>query len=443
MNILIVEPSKIYQQALERLFAPYATHIFTSDSGDEALKIYCTTSIDLVCSSFYLVDMDGTTFVSNIRKLKWGKTVPVLLITSKDSPEATIQSMRDGVTEVFQKNNLMAVEKYLMTYAQHAKLHADLSGNILFITPDLQEAEMIRSFFKNTQLQIVHFTNAEEAANMARAAEFDLVITNLVLDETMSGMALIREIRHINETMNRVPILAITSDANISQKIELLRAGANDIVHKPILLEELSIRVKNLLQTKKLFDTVESQRLQLQDMAFNDQLTSLYNRHYLSEIGGRVFDDANRHNYPVTMLIIDLDYFKNINDTYGHATGDIVLQSIAELLKQSFRGSDIPIRYGGEEFLVLLPHCNSEQGLKKAETLRQQIEVLNPASIPVTASIGVSSSLQQQDISYKDLFSSADQAMYKAKNCGRNTVVFCKPKGTTSDNLSERLESIQ
>lgn len=427
MNILIVEPSKIYQQSLKRMFASYATHIFICDSGDEALKIYCTTSIDLVCSSFYLVDMDGTTFVSNIRELKWGKTVPVLLITSKENPETTIQSMHDGVTEVFQKNNLKAVEKYLHTYAQHAKHHANLSGNILFINPDHQEAKMICSFFHNTNLKFVHFTNAEDAANMARAAEFDLVITNLIFNEAMSGMALIREIRHINERMNRVPILAITSNVNTSQKIELLRAGANDIVQKPILLEELSIRLKNLLQTKKLFDTVESQKVQLQKMAFTDPLTKLYNRHYLLEIVDRIFNEAIRHNYPVTMLVIDLDHFKIINDTYGHATGDAVLQGIAELLQKSFRTSDIPIRYGGEEFIVLLPHCNSEEGLKMAESLRQQIEVLNPAAIAVTASIGVSSTYQQQDINYQDLFRAADQSMYKAKNNGRNNVVLTPP----------------
>lgn len=428
MNILIVEPSKLYQQELERLFAPYASHLFITDSGDEALEIYCTASIDLICSSFYLNDMDGLAFVSNVRQLKWGKTVPVLFITSKDDPEAAIQIMADGVTEVFYKNDLARVEKYLQTYAQHAKQQADLSGNILLINHDRKEAELIRDFFKNTKLRFIHFIHAQEAANMARAAEFDLVITNLIFDGTMSGMALVREIREINETMNRVPILAIITDTNLSQKIELLRAGANDIIQRPILLEELSIRLKNLLQTKKLIDTVESQKKQLQEMAFHDPLTNLYNRHYLFTITDRMFLEAARHNYQISLFVVDLDFFKIINDTHGHAVGDVVLQDIAKLLQSCFRGSDISIRYGGEEFLILLPHCTRDEGIGRAEFLRETIEKEQPCSISVTASIGVSCTVLGQQTTFNELFHAADQAVYEAKNNGRNTVVFHEPK---------------
>lgn len=427
MNILVVEPSKLYQQAFRKLFAPYATHLFITDSGDEALQIYCTASIDLICSAFYLIDMDGMTFVSNIRKLKWGKTVPVLLVTSKDDPAATIQIMHDGVTEVFKKNDLSVMEKYLQTYAQHARQQADLAGNILLINHDRKEAEVISDFFRNTKIRFVHFTHAQEAAHMARAAEFDLVITNLIFDGTITGMTLVREIREINKTMNRVPIMAIISNANPSQKIELLRAGANDIIQRPILLEELSIRLKNLLQTKKLIDTVEFQKQQLQEMAFHDPLTRLYNRHYLVTIVDRIFHEASRYRYTISLLMVDLDFFKKVNDTYGHAIGDIVLQDIAKLLQNNFRGSDIAIRYGGEEFLVLLPHCSKEEGMERAHVLRKTIENQHAGSIRVTASIGVSCTNLEKKITFKALFDAADQAVYEAKNNGRNTVVFHEP----------------
>jgi two-component system cell cycle response regulator len=427
VNILIVEPSKIYQLALEKIFASYATNIFISESGAEAKKIYHSVSIDLVCLSFYLADMDGIELVSTFRKLKWGETLPILMITSKESQDATIKSLRDGVTEVFRKNNLLVLEKYLATYAQYARQHAGLSGDILLIDGDSRQAKDICDFFKDSQLKFVHFTSAEEAADMARAAEFDLVITNVVLSGPMSGMALIREIREINNTMYRVPILAITDETNVSQKIELLRAGANDSVQKPVLLEELSVRVKNLLQNKKLFDTVELQKQQLKEMAFRDPLTGLYNRHLLVATAERSLEEAYRHSYSISMMVIDLDHFKKVNDTFGHATGDVVLQAVADLLLRTFRGSDTAVRFGGEEFVILLPHCDGEAAITKAQSLRLQIEKLTPASIPITASIGVSHTLENVRTSYDELFAAADEAVYAAKMSGRNCVAFREP----------------
>lgn len=427
MNILIVEPSKIYQLALEKIFAPYATHVFVSHSGEEAKNIYLSVSIDLVCLSFYLADMDGTEFVSTLRKLKWGETLPILMITSKESQDVIIKSMHDGVTEVFRKNDLAVLEKYLMTYAQYARQHAGLSGNILLIDNDRHQAEAVCDFFRNTKLKFVHFTSAEEAANMARAAEFDLVITNVVLSGPMSGMALIREIRAINGTMYRVPILAISAAINVSQKIELLRAGANDSVVKPLLLEELSVRVKNLLQNKKLFDTVELQKKQLKEMAYRDPLTGMHNRHFLLATADRVLEESYRHGYPVSIMVIDLDHFKKVNDTFGHATGDFVLQAVAELLMRMFRGNDTAVRFGGEEFIILLPHCDGEAAVAKAQSLRRRIGELMPASIAITASIGVSRTPMAGRISYDAMFAAADQAVYGAKMNGRNCVVFREP----------------
>ncbi|MCP4340927.1 MAG: diguanylate cyclase [Desulfobulbaceae bacterium] len=424
MNILIIEPSKIFQLILEKTFSPYATNLFISGSGAEAINSYNDVSIDLICLSFYLSDMDSVEFVSGIRKLKFGETIPILMITSKKSQEATIKSLIVGVTEIFRKNNLDELEKYLEIFAEHARQQAQIEGSILLIDRDQKQAEEIRTFFRNTQLKFIHFTSAEEAAEIARAAEFDLVITNVVLGGSMSGMALIREIREINDTMYRVPILAISAISNVSQKIELFRAGASDYIQKPIILEELSVRMKNLLLNKKLFDTVELQKEQLEKMAIRDQLTGIYNRHYLQEIAEKTLKEAWRYKYPFSILVIDLDHFKKINDTYGHSTGDMVLKAVAKLLLKTFRGTDTPIRFGGEEFVVLLPNCAGEGAISRAEYLRKQISELRPASIQVTASIGVSQTSLTVQVGYEELFVVADKAVYAAKAKGRNCVVF-------------------
>jgi diguanylate cyclase (GGDEF)-like protein len=432
VNILIVEPSKIFQLLLETIFREYATNIFISSTGAEAISMYHDVRIDLICLSFYLSDMDGTELVSAVRKLKFGETVPILMITSKKSQEAIIKSLDVGVTEIFRKNNLDELRRYLKLFAEHARQQAQLTGSILLIDGDSRQASEIRTFFKDTRLKFIHFTSAEEAAAIARAAEFDLVITNVVLGGPMSGMALIREIREINNTMYRVPILAISAISNVSQKIELFRAGANDYIQKPIVLEELSVRLKNLLLGKKLFDTVEQQKEQMEKMAIQDQLTGLYNRHYLLDNAEKCIHDSWRYKYPLSVLVIDLDHFKMVNDTYGHAMGDTVLKAVAQLLLRRIRGNDILVRFGGEEFIALLPHCTGRDATDLAESIRVQISELLPASISISASIGITQTPPTGQVGYEELFAAADKAVYAAKSSGRNCVVFCEVPGAVT-----------
>ncbi len=424
MNILIVEPSKIFQRTLENVFSSYATNVFVCASGEEARKICMVVSIDLICLSFYLADMDGIELVSAIRRLEFGETIPILMITSKESQDAVVQSLHSGVTDIFRKNDLGMLQTYLRLYAEHARQQSQLEGNILLIDQDREQAAEICKFFSNTRLRFVHFTNAEDAAEIARAAEFDLVITNLVLSGAMSGLVLIREIREINETMYRVPILAISAINNVSRKIELFRAGANDYIEKPILLEELRVRVNNLLHNKKLFDTVELQKIQMEEMATRDQLTGLFNRHYLISQAETVIAQAYRYHYPVSLMVLDLDHFKKINDTHGHAVGDQVLKVLGNLLLTSFRGSDIPVRFGGEEFIILMPHCDGKSAIVRAQNLRRTIAALKPEGIDITTSIGVSQTPLDTHVAYSRLFAAADVAVYEAKNSGRNCVVF-------------------
>lgn len=424
MNILIVEPSKTFRNAIEKIFRPYSTNIFISSSGTEGIDIYKSVRIDMICVSFYLDDMDGIDFVSSIRKLKFGETIQIVMLTSKKNHDCAVKSLQSGVTEIFQKSNLNDLEKFLQRFAEHARQQSQIKGNVLLIDKDEEQANEIRNYFKDTLLKFVHFTSAEEASVIVKAAEFDLVITEILLEGSMTGIAFIREIREINETMYRVPILVISTTLNVSQKIALLRAGANDYIQKPLILEELSARMKNLLQNKTLFDTVEHQKLMLQKLASRDQLTGLYNRHHLYGIADKAIQESYRYKYPFSVLFIDLDRFKIINDTHGHAVGDIVLQAVAALLLKTFRGVDTPVRLGGEEFLVLLPHCEGKNAVARAETLLSQIRLLRPHGLAITASVGISQTPRHIEIGAKELLAAADEAVYEAKSLGRDRVVF-------------------
>jgi two-component system cell cycle response regulator len=153
-----------------------------------------------------------------------------------------------------------------------------------------------------------------------------------------------------------------------------------------------------------------------------DQLTTCHNRHSLSEYAPKYFKDAIRYQHPLSIMILDLDHFKKINDEFGHTTGDVVLEEVGKLLMSICRQGDIVARIGGEEFLILLPHCNTVDAMDKAENVRALIEQTKPCDLTVTASIGIASLSKQYDEDFDKLYKAADKAVYLSKENGRNQV---------------------
>jgi two-component system cell cycle response regulator len=173
---------------------------------------------------------------------------------------------------------------------------------------------------------------------------------------------------------------------------------------------------------------VHDQRRELFAMATTDKLTGCHNRHSLMEFSHKFIAQAQRHQYPVSLMVIDLDHFKSINDTHGHAVGDIVLEAIGKLLNSNFREGDLVARFGGEEFVILLNHCASNDARLIAEKTREKMEALKPHDLVVTPSIGLTSLDIGENGSFETMFSIADESVYVAKENGRNQVVFKKPQ---------------
>jgi len=205
-------------------------------------------------------------------------------------------------------------------------------------------------------------------------------------------------------------------------RIDLLHAGINDYVTKPPIEEELAARVNNLITNKRLADQVRQQQRSLFNIAMTDQLTTCHNRHSLSDYAPKYIKDAVRYDYPLSIMILDLDFFKNINDEFGHTTGDIVLEEIGKFLMATCRQGDIVSRIGGEEFLILLPHCAITNALQKAENIRSMIELSKPGGLKVTASIGIASLTKRHNEDFDKLYKAADCAVYTSKKNGRNQV---------------------
>lgn len=226
-----------------------------------------------------------------------------------------------------------------------------------------------------------------------------------------------------------IPIIFVTAMDEIHHEEKGLEAGAVDYITKPISPAIVAARVKAHI-------TLKLQRDKLENMAMHDQLTGLYNRHFLLENVSHKVSKSLRHKFKLSVLMMDIDHFKAINDKHGHAVGDQVLKAVAERLSNEKRNEDICARFGGEEFVLLLDHCDITQAKIKAEKLRQSIESLMPEGLRVTMSIGVAQ-LNAEEKDFTDPLKRADDALYRAKEKGRNCVVVCElEQGPHSSKIS-------
>lgn len=258
-------------------------------------------------------------------------------------------------------------------------------------------------------------TSGERCMELAmREHQPDLILLDVVMPD-MDGYEVCKSLREMETTRN-IPIVFLTGKVEPKDEEYGFQLGAVDYITRPFLPAIVEARIRTQI-------TLKQQRDLLEKMAMYDQLTGLYNRHYLLEAVDRKVAEARAGGSALSMVVLDIDYFKSINDKHGHNVGDVVLQEVGQALKRSCRSSDVATRYGGEEFVLLFDHCDLQACLNKADTLRQQIEGLNPHDIPVTASFGITM-LQPDDSGFDELFHRADQAVYQAKSLGRNRVEY-------------------
>jgi diguanylate cyclase (GGDEF)-like protein len=252
----------------------------------------------------------------------------------------------------------------------------------------------------------------------------DLIICDLEMPR-MDGFKFLRMVNS-REDLRGTPVIMLTGREDRELKIKGLEEGASDYVTKPFDSGELIARVKVQLKIKNLQDELKKSNDLLRELSNTDPLTRLYNRRYLNQTLQSEMLRAKRYQESLTLVILDIDNFKSINDTYGHQNGDIILMGIAETVRKGRRCYDIAARYGGEEFIIVLPGTSLEGGVTVAERVRRDVEVMSFTSpmdrLSVTVSLGVSS-FPSEGIEDEDaLVRRADEALYKAKQNGRNRI---------------------
>jgi two-component system cell cycle response regulator len=432
MKVLVLENSRLFQKMLRELLVELGCEVDSVRSGKEGLEKLEENTYNLILAGQSIFDDTGKEFTKYCSSHSFSS--PIILLTSEPNETLLKNAHNAGITDIFPKTNFTYLRESIRYYIE-GETQVDIEGGrVIYIEDSRSVAHVMIGYLESMNLEVTHFTNAEAAlAAFTEHEDFDLVITDVVLDGTMSGLSLVRMIRAQNTHAAEIPILAMTGHDDPQRRIELYRAGINDYVTKPPIEEELAARVDNLITNKRLMDQVRNQQKSLYETAMRDQLTTCHNRHSLAEYAPKYITDAIRYKFPLCMMILDLDFFKKINDEHGHTTGDKVLSNIGELLMAACRQGDFVARIGGEEFCLILPHCAPEDAMKKAEDIRSMIEMRKPANLVVTASIGVASLSDRHYADFDALYKDADQAVYLSKENGRNQVTFLEDDGSLAD----------
>ncbi|MDX2506838.1 MAG: diguanylate cyclase [Gammaproteobacteria bacterium] len=253
-------------------------------------------------------------------------------------------------------------------------------------------------------------------------SEIDLILLDIEMPG-MDGYEVCQQLKDDSATQD-LPVIFVTVNDQEEDEERGLQLGAVDYITKPIRPSIVAARVNTHI-------TLKQQRDRLAAMATHDQLTGLYNRHFLMVSAIKKISRSKRQHCPLSLIMMDIDRFKSINDQYGHPAGDAVLQAVSALIVKQCRGEDIVTRFGGEEFVILLDNCELQAAQYKAETFRQLIEQLHPLQIPVTCSFGVTQ-IQTPAESIDEVIKRADQALYQAKEAGRNRVIMTESESIKS-----------
>ena len=417
-KVLIIEDDPFYSKQMLRILRRRLPNIQFDhvETAQEAQRCVEHHAYDLIISDLSLPDSAG----EHVQRLvKQGCRV---LVLSAGSDEIIKDEMLHSNIVDFILKGVDRDFDYLIRIIK--RLNENMNKRILVV----EDSEPIRKFYtKMLESQFLNVTtasNGQEGLKKVKESVIDLVVSDYNMPE-MNGLQMLEAIRK-TRTMVELPFIAVSSDEENETVALFLKMGANDYLKKPFTKEELLCRINNML------DTVDMVRA-LKRSAVTDALTGLPNRHYLYEVAPRLLSIARRYeDQPLSAVMFDIDHFKHFNDTYGHQTGDAVLQIVARTLKSNLRDSDIPIRFGGEEFLVMMPHTDLKRAFVAAEKLRRKVaetEVVTPEGekIHVTISGGVAQ--YRRDMDLNALIKAADDALYKAKASGRNRIEIADQEG--------------
>jgi two-component system cell cycle response regulator len=452
-RVLVVDDLEPNVKLLEAKLRAEYFDVITAFNGQEAVDRAKAEQPDIVLLDVMMPGMDGFEACRILKNTPETAHIPVVMVTALEQQADRVAGLEAGADDFLTKpvedvalfarvrsltRLKMMTDELRLRYATSKELGmveqgawaAEFEGEekrILVIDDQAEQAEKLRVML-GPDYHIAIEPDPEVAMTRVRASDFDLVIINMAI-EAIDPLRLCSSIRSFEET-RLTPILTIVRQGDTRKLVRALDIGVNDYLARPVDRNELTARVATQIRRKQYFDHLRSSFQASLEMAVTDELTGLYNRRYLASHLSAMFDRAYWTGRPLSVMVLDLDHFKKVNDTHGHDIGDRVIREFAERVRQSVRGIDLACRYGGEEFLIAMPDTEKEAARIVAERLRQEVAAHNLVinggrdELKVTVSIGIASTEDgPKDDSPQRLIKRADEALYAAKSGGRNRVI--------------------
>jgi len=450
-RVLVVDDIAANVKLLEaRLSAEYFA-VVTAQSGPEAIAICERGEADIVLLDVMMPGMNGFEVCRRLKSTPSTAHIPVVIVTALDQPRDRLQGLDAGADDFLTKplddaalfarvrslSRLKTMTDELRSRAiasarlgiadplVAAAAETGLNGRILLVEDRatvVERMQAVLSAFHHVEVE----GDAQQALLRAGEGDFDSVIVSLNL-QGQDGLRLCSQLRSLPTTRN-IPVLLMGEVDDRPRILRGLEIGAHDFLMRPIDRNELLARVRTQVRRKRFTERLRESVQSSMEMAVMDQLTGLHNRRFMDNRLAAMFDESALRARSLSILVLDVDHFKAVNDSWGHDAGDEVLREFADRVRACTRGIDLVARMGGEEIVVVLPDTGRDAASHVAERIREKVESQPFAiqngirNIKVTVSVGVAHR-RAGDASSADMMKRADDALYQAKASGRNRVI--------------------
>lgn len=451
-RVLVVDDIEANRRLVQaKLEAKYYT-VLLSHSGEHAISSAIHQQPDIILLDVMMPGMDGFEVCRRLKEDPKHRHIPVVMVTALSEVADRVQGLESGADDFLTKpvndvalfarvRSLVRIKMMtdelrlreqtssLLGVNEEDQIEDDPKDARILIVEDRDiYARNLVSQIGETHVPVIAPPDPQQRLDEARSGAYDLIIVSLTLQEE-DGLKVCSQMRSLEST-RQTPLLMIVDDGSeqLDRLVKGLEIGVNDYLIRPVDKNEMLARVRTQLRRKLFEDRLRANYHMSVTMAITDPLTGLYNRRYtethLDNLIARVKGGGNA----ISLLMMDIDHFKAVNDTHGHNVGDEVLREFAERIAQGVRGIDLAARYGGEEFVVVMPETSAEDAVLVAQRLRQSIAdkpfqvSTDDGVLAVTVSIGLADTSLASVSDRQSLLRAADEALYEAKNQGRNRV---------------------
>ncbi|PHR54091.1 MAG: REC domain-containing diguanylate cyclase [Arcobacter sp.] len=413
-NILVVDDSKYVRTIIKNAITrcnEIDANLFMAESYEQTQELIAKHHFHIAVLDVTLPDAPN----GEVIDLLISHDVPVVVLTGGINKASKNVILEKDIVEYITKSNPQSIS-YIVAVVKRVLKNYD--AYILLVDDSKSMRMTTRLHLERLHVNVLEASSAEEAIEILQESEkyIPLVLTDHEMPG-MSGMELTLQLRQ-TYSKDRLSIIAISGSENSKVATDFIRHGANDFIKKPFTNEELAVRINVNLELIDLFR-------QSKETASKDFLTGLFNRRFFFESGIPILDKAKRKKVPVAVAMLDIDFFKRINDTFGHDVGDIAIKEVKTILEKYLRGSDLIARFGGEEFCILMENISVQDLQNKFESIRKAFEnntiTHDLISFSYTVSIGI---CYGSSTSLESMINFSDKALYEAKGTGRNKLVI-------------------